>query len=301
MTKKTVLEFSGGWDSTFLLWKLLTETDDEITVVYIDSQFVSKRIVSNVSHIQYVRAQKVVEKLQQIRPFTFKTHFLKKEEITNEIDNKILLFIQYVAPLINDGTYDRLTFAISYEDNHRKIFPHLEYTPIYYAAKRLFDKICTRGEYFVPLLDDTWYSKYTKAYAIKELPENIKNVIASCHNSSFDFAKDSFVDCDVCNNCVLIEKFKEMLDLGLTPDEIVTWRLNKASEYGDGTLMVASPKDIDWLSTEMGKPNSKPKEQIQISIRNAQANANLGLFKDKEKNYEYYNNDIWKGLIYPEK
>jgi len=301
MTKKTVVGFSGGWDSTFLMWKLLTETDDEITAVYIDSQFVRNHIFTNKSYIQYIRAKKIVQELQKIRAFSFVSHVLKEEEITIEISNKILLFIQHVAPMINDGTYDRLTFGSSYEDQHRRAIPHLEYTSNYYACKRLFDKLCTRGEYFIPLVDTTWYPKYTKAYALVELPDNIKNVIASCQEPVFDFEKDSFVDCGECGNCVIIEKFKELLDSGMTPHEIVTWRLNKALEYGDGTVMVGSVNDIDWLALEMGKPGAMTKEQIQNSTGKSYFNIKFGVFGDENKNYEHYDNDIWRGLVYPEK
>jgi hypothetical protein len=301
MTKKTVVGFSGGWDSTFLMWKLLTETDDEITAIYLNGESVTQHIFTNKSQIQYTRAQKVIEELQKIRTFSFVTHVLDEGEITSEINNKILLFIQHVAPMINDGTYDRLTFGSSYEDQHRRVIPHLEYTSNYYASKRLFDKLCTRGEYFIPLVDTTWYPKYTKAYALVELPDNIKNVIASCQEPVYDSETDSFDNCGECGNCVIIEKFKELLDSGMTPNEIVTWRLNKASEYGDGTVMVGSPNDIDWLALEMGKPGAMTKEQIQNSTGELYFKLKFSVYKDEDKNYEHYNNDIWRGLVYPEK
>jgi tRNA(Met) C34 N-acetyltransferase TmcA len=38
---KTVLTFSGGIDSTYVLWKLLSETQDEITAIFISSDNLS--------------------------------------------------------------------------------------------------------------------------------------------------------------------------------------------------------------------------------------------------------------------
>ena len=292
MTTKTVLAFSGGWDSTFLLWKLLADTDDEITAIYIDSQFVKKPTFTNKSYVQYERAKKIIDELQKIRSFTFKKYVVKPEDVSDEIHYKTLLFIQHVAPLINNGTYDRITHGSSYEDLHRRTVAHLEYAPIYYAMERLFNKLCTRGKYFIPLIDNTWFEKYNRAYAISMLPVNIRSVIASCLEPKFQVLTDEFNNCDECVNCLVNRKVKELLDSGLTPEEIQSWRESKSVEYGNGSVVLSMTK---WISTEMEIPGSLSKEELQQDGANIYLNQKISGFSDPESAKQ----GIWKGLFYP--
>jgi 7-cyano-7-deazaguanine synthase in queuosine biosynthesis len=288
---KTVVAFSGGLDSTLVLWKLLTETDEEITAVYLDGQGVDDDIMTSKSEGQFVRAQKVVEELQKIRPFTLIKYTINSEEVTEEIHHKILLFIQYAAPFINDGTYDKLVHCATYEDHHQKLYSHLEYTPTYYAAKRLFDKLCTRGIYSNPLVTDTWYTKYTRAYALKDLPENLKNIVASCVNISYNISTDTYDACGSCSKCLIDKKFKEFLEAGKTPAEILEWKEQKSYEYGDGNTMGSI---FRWIHAEVDSPTPITKDMLQTAV------SVIGVHHHFQRVKNLNSEGIWKGLFAPE-
>lgn len=287
MTKKTVLAFSGGWDSTFILWKLLTETDDEVTAVYLDSQFVITDIGTIKEYVQYIRAQKVVDELRKIRNFEFISYKIKPSDITEETYLKYLQFVQYVAPFVNNGTYDRVVHGASYEDVSCKILPHLDYFPTYYVVDRLFNRLCTRGELWEPLLKgDMFYQNYNRAFAMKDLPTNIKNVVASCDLPEYNNDIENFVDCGHCRKCLENKLSSDMLSVGKTPEEILQWKKQKSIEYGENGLMAPL---LFWIRKEMGLDENIILPSVAVNIRNHP------LFTNADK----LTYGIWEGIFQP--
>lgn len=288
---KTVVAFSGGLDSTLIMWKLLSETDEEITAVYIDGQNIEDDIYTSKQPEQFTLAQKIVDELQKIRPFTFLKHTLTPEEISEEIHHKTLLFIQHIAPFINDGTYDKLVQGASYDAQHQKLVPHLEYIPGYYAAKRLFDKLCTRGEYSIPLVTDTWYTKYNRAYAFRDLPLNFRKLINTCNFMVYSEESSSYVRCGECSRCLGDMKIRQFMREGKTPAEILDWIEEKSYEYGDGVVMTPI---IKWIYLEMGSPKARlTKEELQQS-------AGTHFHFNRVRKFNNTEGSIWKGLFAPE-
>jgi hypothetical protein len=286
MPTKTLVAFSGGWDSTLILWKLLNETNDEITAVYLDSQFVKTDIGTIKEYVQFIRAQKVVDELRKIRNFEFISYKIKPSDITEELYLKYLQFVQYAAPFINDGTYDKLVHGASYEDASCKILPHLEYFPTYYVVQRLFDRLCTRGELYEPLIkDNTWYEHYTRAHAMLELPINIKAVVASCDDPEYDNDTNDFVDCGECRKCLENKLSSDMLTAGKTPEEILQWKKQKSIEYGTNELMAPL---IFWIRKEMGRTDRVLPAEAATDI------LNHPMFRDIDKL-----TGVWEGIYEP--
>lgn len=287
MAKKTVLAFSGGWDSTFILWKLLTETDDEVTAVYLDSQFVKEDIGTIKEIVQFIRAQKVVDELRKIRNFEFISYKIKPSDINEETYLKYLQFVQYVAPFVNNGTYDRVVHGASYEDVSCKILPHLDYFPTYYVVERLFNRLCNRGELWEPLLKgNVLYQNYNRAFAMKNLPSNIKSVVASCDEPQYDKDKEDFVDCGECRKCLENKLSSDMLSAGKTPEEILQWKKQKSVEYGENGLMAPL---LFWIRKEMGQDDQIVYSSAAVDIRNHP------LFQNAD-NLTY---GIWEGIFNP--
>jgi hypothetical protein len=286
MPTKTLIAFTGGWDSTLILWKLLNETDDEITAVYLDSQFVKTDIGTIKEYVQFIRAQKVVDELRKIRNFEFIPYKIKPSDITEELYLKYLQFVQYAAPFINNGTYDKLVHGASYEDVSCKVIPHLEYFPTYYVVERLFNRLCTRGELYEPLIKDkTWYQNYTRAYAMKELPSSIKTTIASCDIPKYDNDVKDFVDCGECRKCLENKLVSNMLNEGKTPEEIFQWRMQKNREYGTDKLMAPLPF---WIRKEAGLDSVTPDKEVVTNI------LNHPMFKNIDKL-----TGVWEGIHKP--
>jgi len=283
MTNKTLVAFTGGWESTFIKWKLMTETHDEITAVYLDSQFVATDIGTIKNAVQLIRAQKVVDELKKIRDFNFISYKIKSSDVTEETYLKYLQFVKYAAPFVNNGTYDKIVHGASYEDVACKILPHLDYFPTYYVVERYFSTVCTRGELSEPLMKGDWIQNYNRSYPMTILPDNIKNAIASCDTPKLNKQTNEHVDCGECRKCLENRICSEMLASGKTSEEIFQWRQQKSREYGNGILMAPL---LSWIRKEAGL------DEYEIPEPNIKQHP---VFKDATN----LNTGIWQGIFEP--
>jgi len=286
MPRKTLVPYSGGVDTTYILWKLLHETDDEITAMYLNEEHYNGYIYADKSPIQYQRSLILVEELRKIRDFKYIKYNVKNSDLTEEINNKALIIIQYAAPYINDGTYDRIAAGGSYEDKHQKVVEHLEYTPLYYAAHNLFNKLCARGEYWEPLVHGDWHPRYNRSHALVELPPHIIEMTTGCSTPHVHEISGEFVECGKCYKCNMKRKYTELLAEGMTPDEITEWREKKAYEYGGGKFML-TPQE--WIYFETGIGITQTKEYVMTNF------AKNGHFNLKG----LPNTGIWEGILKP--
>lgn len=286
---KSLVTLSGGIDSTYVLWKLLSETDDEITAIYFDFSriaLVDMLTEKNINKIHQINV--LVDKLKTIRNFSFIHHVATNEEIENQLAHKLLFAIRYAAPFINNGTYDRLVTGASYEDKSQKIVQHLNMTPAYYAEKRL-TKLFTRGSYWAPLVDDSWHNHYSRDIAIRALPPDILQsaILMACLLPTYDETSPiKGQRCSSCGKCLLNDATINMINEGKTSAEIFEWRRLKTYEYGANGLAADS---FRWIKTEMGASNAQTKEEIQDYYRTNKFNS--------IKNFK--NEGLWKGLIEP--
>jgi hypothetical protein len=283
---KSLVTFSGGIDSTYVLWKLLTETNDDITAVYFDFSQIGVDMKTEKNAVKIHQLEVLVERLKAVRNFTFIHHIAKNDEIIPQLEHKLLFAIKYAAPYINDGTYDRLVSGASYEDKSQKVVPHLPMTPAYYAEKRL-SKIFNRGSYWSPLVDDSWHNHYSRDIALRILPLNILEcaLLSSCRQPSYD--ADSIIKgkrCENCSRCFLNDATISMIESGLTSQEIFEWRRVKTYEYGANGLAADTHM---WIRTELGVEGAPTKQEIIDYYKNNKFVALRG----------FTNDGLWKGLI----
>jgi hypothetical protein len=281
---KTLLSFSAGFDSTYILYKLLTETDDDVTVLFFETKDVSYDIFTDKNPIKKEMTERVLDVIEKVTGKTFKRIFpvLKDSDITPEYKHNSLLFIRWAAPFVNDGTYDRISHGGSYEDRHQKLVHHLEYTPSTYAEERLFKKLCERGELWRPLITDEWHKKYNRLCAILNLPKSIVREINSCDNvrKSETITGVQYKKCNVCHKCLINRKYIELYKSGASLEEVTDWREQKSIFYGKNDLMTSYKY---WIEIEMGL---KTKEQMEVSL-----NQQHFIMMDIP------NKGIWEGLI----
>jgi 7-cyano-7-deazaguanine synthase in queuosine biosynthesis len=289
MPTKTLVPFSGGIDSTYILWKLLTETDDEVTAMYLNEEHYYGNIFGDKSSIQYQRSLNLVDELRKIRDFRYIKHNVRQNDITDEIQNKMLIIIQCAAPFINDGSYDRIASGSSYEDKRQKVVEHLEYTPMYYAEHRLFERLCNRGEYWQPLVHGEWHIKYNRSHAMVNLPSHILSMTTGCNKPIIENETDEFIECEKCYKCNMKRKYNELLSQGMTCDEITDWKFKKCYEYGGGKLMVSASKWI-FLETGIGGPKDLTKEKVIEEYKITGHFNTIGLSPK----------GLWKGLLEPD-
>jgi hypothetical protein len=212
---KTILSLSGGLDSTYLLWKLLSETSDEITAVFIDVSNADHRIRQKYDIRGFTfeesggefgdKVQAIVDWLKtNVRDFTFIVEPVDVNYLTRGIsspNNPPAYLTRYAVPKINDGTYDRLCLSNEWGNDG---FSNGGTTTVRrvgaWVAHDIFAEQATRGRLDFTLLD----MDYNQAYAISEMPPSL-----------YDLFKP-----DGGRKSTKREWFKSQLDSGMSPKEV---------------------------------------------------------------------------------
>jgi hypothetical protein len=175
-------------DSTYLLWKLLSETTDEITALYVDLTDLDMRTRNK----------------YDIRSFTFEedgeTHRAKIEAIAAWLKTNVRDFTLVIEPIstdymvrgigspnnppayvtryavqhINDGTYDRLCLSNEWENDG---YAHGGTVSTRrngaWVAHEIFVAEARRGRIDFTLLD----MDYNQAYALSEMPQELRELV----------------------------------------------------------------------------------------------------------------------------
>jgi len=249
---KTIMMFSNGADSAFIAHKILTETTDELTTLTLVND--PSGTVSWAPRGRFLmRFDALIEELQKIRPFTSIKKTVLQSEIHPENDNHYLYAVEYVAPFMNNGTYDRFVTGRTWEQQNQSLFKGstLKGTPTYFASKNLWNKLVTQGTAWDPLVDGSFYEGFNRWHILKYLPENIRRHTISCHNPKINSDGISVTDCGKCYKCLWEQKTQEFIDNGYTAEQLNAWRRLKSLDYGGGNN-VSCPIRF-WLPLEMGR------------------------------------------------
>lgn len=214
---RTLVSFSGGLDSTYTLWWLLKNTNDDVTALFLDESYLTESFgdasACRAGFAHYV--SNLVSELQKIRTFEFKT--VNAYEFGPD-ETKEVWILRYIAPKINDGTYDKITFGIGdVGSKFEETTPALDKIPrIYIALQREFAKIANRGEIYFH------YLKYneTRVHATINLPNEIKSLAITCSRSQIQ-SDGTLVRCGTCNKCVQETVIEASLAAGKTTEETV--------------------------------------------------------------------------------
>lgn len=236
---KTLVAFSGGVDSLYVLWNELTKTNHEVTAVFytgekIDSAMRNKFNIINVESQAFANARSIQLKdiadkiMKATRQFTFIKESIEPELLDTDIDNPLLL--NHAATLrtamavkkINAGTYDCFLTGISKDNDgyliKRNGFKNNESASS--LAMKYFIKNAKRGELRMPLCD----SDYTVAQAIKELPDWLVAINRSCQMT----LSSTITACNNCYKCITHEYARDLLKDGKTLQEIYNLYMKKS-------------------------------------------------------------------------
>lgn len=210
---KTVIAFSGGLDSTYLLWKILTETQDEVTAVLVSTNTIDgddslKYDLRAFIGSDFANATAAAEWLNaNVRPFTFISQNFNSSYVVQGYGNPNsppTYLTRYVLPLINNGTYDRFVLANEKEnDGYSNGGTVSIRRPGSFASRDIFVAGATRGSIQWPLIE----TNYTQAVALSSLPQNLLAIIDVCVDGPTRF------------KCRKKQWFQNLLDEGKTPAE----------------------------------------------------------------------------------
>jgi hypothetical protein len=186
---KTLVPFTGGMDSTYLLWKLLTETSDEITAVnfdigntdpYLRGKYNLRSFTPEDFRLE--QADRVINIAiwlkQNVRDFTFVKEPISKDFLAKDLalpNNTAGYFARYAIPKINNGDFDRMCLSHEWDNDGLSNGGTIGTMrrPGAWVAHELFVANATRGSIDFTLLD----MNYNQAYALSEMPKHLVDLV----------------------------------------------------------------------------------------------------------------------------
>jgi hypothetical protein len=185
---KTFVSLSGGMDSTYLLWKLLSETTDEITALHVDLANFTQRLIQKYDIRSFAFEEDAAANLTKINEIAawLKTNVRDFNLIVEPISTDYMVrgiefpnsppayITRYAVQHINDGIYDRLCLSNEWENdgtsNGGTIMTRRSGA---WAAHEIFVSEAQRGCIDFTLLD----MDYNQAYALNEMPQALRDLV----------------------------------------------------------------------------------------------------------------------------
>jgi hypothetical protein len=267
---KTVLLFTGGFDSTYLAYKILTDTSDELSLYVMKAERFSPYNPDwAATPYMFNNISAVISELKKIRKFEVIEETVDVNQITFDIDNPNSYAVYKLIPKINDGTYDRIATGHSYDHCSMRYFKYLDMPGVGgdKMAKKLFENTAKRGSLWFPFITHDIHKNYGKYHAIKNLPENLKSKTISCLSAT----STSSGPCGRCGKCEINNVTKNFMSKGYTSDDIQSWMEEKSLEYGGGNRNAPPPLWIRIANKgilnvfEYGLDNNNTKKYVKVN------------------------------------
>jgi len=262
---RVCLFFTGGYDSTYILYKLLTETDHEVTATILvrnkdhdhmkDIGVYFAPLETNLSNVDLL-----VEELQKIRNFTYNIHVISASDFDADIlsvykKRKVVSkgpwnYIAYYA-VANKDNFDMIVSGITWEQMQKKFHNNKDnlsseqgIDKVNYLKKWITDR-APNVTLFTPLLTHEYHQNFTRWHVFKYLPEQYAQMALSC-----TMPTKNYESCEKCYKCLWDRVVRNlMLYSNYSSEQIEEYRHSKALEYGGGDGITAQMQV--WLPIEM--------------------------------------------------
>ena len=242
--RKTLVSFSGGLDSTYIMWRLLSETDDEVTACFLDARLATPE--KNGDHIpgfrhthQQICAENVINWLRtNVRDCGF-----YKQNIYEIKDDELILiwFSRYSARLANQNKYDRFMDGLAglLDGGLRKRIITGEYY-----------KIANRGTYEQPIgVYGDW--KIDIPHQMDQLPKELQELTISCLDVSLGEGR-TLIPCGKCFKCHRNDYIRKHLKDGSLEDVLANLKKTETQiRYSTG--VVSSYSTLGLIETPVWK------------------------------------------------
>jgi hypothetical protein len=284
---RVCLFFTGGYDSTYILYKLLTETDHEVTATILvrseNEDIRSDAMPAFASHKNSIsNVDLVVEELRKIRDFKYTQHSISSAEFEEEDILSVYKktegrskgpwnYIAYYA-VANKDKFDMVASGITWEQMQKKFYNNKGndssaeqgIEKINYLKKWIADR-APNVTLFTPLLTHEYHQNFTRWHVFKYLPEQYAQIASSCASPI-----KKYNSCEKCFKCLWDRMVRNlMLYSDYSSEQIEEYRHSKALEYGGGDgitapLRVWVPIEMrcyaaSWYSADLGIIDTKEK------------------------------------------
>lgn len=249
MANNSLVLFSGGADSSYLAYKLLTETTDNITLLAIATK---KGRGQALPLKKAAMLKNVITELKKIRDFNFKLEVIDQSDIPSfTFDLKHNFAVYLYKDRFNSGEFDNFITGSSFEQNDGWFYKNnvMRGIPSYTEAKYIFETLCTRGNFLAPFVTNDYHENYSRYDLMKHIPDNIRRCTVAC-------LSDTSENCGVCSKCLFDKKATEAIAKGWTSANFTEWRRERSQYYGGGNGRDVSAQS--WIFVEEGVPFNRP-------------------------------------------
>ena len=225
---KTLIAVTGGVDSTYVLWKYLSTTQDKVTAIHFDTEYVDQRTYKirnmwrpKASVIQKKSLNDIVPWLQQnVRSFEYVEHVTDPSKFSS-----MTIWPEYMGAYavehINNGTYDN--FVTGHCKANEGYGAGSSAAGVvkqgHYVMWEQFKADATRGQITFPLFD----VPYDRSVALTSLPSDLLNMVSLCDDQLWNHDTNSLEDCGHCTKCALKYFYNGQIASGKTSDQIMTY------------------------------------------------------------------------------
>jgi hypothetical protein len=234
---KNLILFSGGYDSTYLVYKYLVDTSDEITLLVMTSE---NNLADGLNRSQLLQMQPTLKQLKTYRDFKVIYHVIDKDKVNSwYMDEWYRYSTTVFADDLNNGTYDSLMIGTSWEQHDGQYYKNSLVRGITPSASLMKNptKGLTRGRFLAPLITHDIHDNFNRWHIFKYMPEELLTTITQKNPGKLAF--DEIVQIG-------------MSSLGWTASDVDSWRQEKNREYGGGSRDLSYPF---WTPTHLGKEN----------------------------------------------
>jgi hypothetical protein len=241
---KNLVTFSGGADSALLVYKLLTETEDDNTLLILCANRVSDVGSWALPRQTLLDMQPLLSELKTYRDFKVIYHVVQVESINSMLDDMWYTYaIKNYASQFNQGIYDRFVSAVGFEQNNGKFMKNYDLRGVrpYFEAKHMFETSVSKGEFWAPFVTNDFYNNYNRWHLRTSLPKKLMDSSLSCLK---------IPRCGVCGKCLYDNKVRQCIADGWTAEDLQDWTEEKSQYYGGGNGRDATI--IYWIHAETG-------------------------------------------------
>lgn len=252
------MAFSGGLDSSYLAWLILSTTDDELKTFWMDLSHIvyqtpqgPERYYHDLLPAENIIAPRVIEWLSQnVRPVTFQIipnvrHDPEPVDFPGGTSRgwRVIPMLKTAVSLM--AGFDRFVYAKSPENIRT---PNQPARDAWY--QKWWQENAPAGTTFETPLLAAWQGR---PHALSYLPSELLKIILTCNRPKIIDGEP--VNCGKCDKCRLTAESKRLLAEGVDPDTALDQclRLRKAGPYIDDDT-----SEGDWRFGAGVEPSKAP-------------------------------------------